>query len=158
VIIADVRDERLASCKPFGADYAINSADERLEEAVAGLTGGKGADVVVTANPAPQAQAQATNIAAKGGRIAFFGGLPHDRSQVALDTNLIHYKGLTIIGTSGFAPRHFYMALDLIARGKIQADKLVTHILPIDDFAKGVELAKEGKALKVVYKVNFGEC
>jgi hypothetical protein len=87
-------------------------------------------------------------------RRPFFGGLPHGGSTVSLDTNLIHYKGLFVIGTTGFAPRHHILSLDLMAAGKIPGDKLVTHILPLDDFAAGVEMAVNGEAMKVVFKIS----
>ena len=154
VIVADIKDDRLHMCKSFGADYTVNSSRESLEESVKKLTSGRGPDVVITANPVAQTQIQAVNLVARGGRIAFFGGLPQGRSQVTLDTNQIHYKGVTVIGTNGFAPRHFQTALELTAQGKILADKLVTHILPLGDFAKGVDLAREGKAIKVVYQAR----
>jgi threonine dehydrogenase-like Zn-dependent dehydrogenase len=43
------------------------------------LTDGRGADVVITATAANIAQEQAIRMAARRGRISFFGGLPQDR-------------------------------------------------------------------------------
>ena len=153
VIMADVSDERLTLACGFGADICINSGKEDLVHTVMELTEGKGVDVVITANPVPITQAQAIQVAAKAGRIAFFGGLPHDKSENILNSNMIHYKGLHIIGTTGFAPRHHIMALDLINSGRIPGEKLVTHILPLEQFAQGVSLASHGEAMKVVYKI-----
>lgn len=152
VIIADVFEERLQMCLPFGADETVNAAGVDLVSEVQRLTGGRGADVVITANPVAETQVQAVEMAKKGGRILFFGGLPHDRSKPGIDTNLIHYKGLQVIGTTTFAPRHHLIALDLMKTGRIPGDRLVTHVLPLDRFAEGVELAVSGKALKVVFK------
>lgn len=153
VIMADISDERLALTADFGADTCINSAKEDLVQAIMDLTEGKGVDVVITANPVPITQAQAIQVAAKAGRIAFFGGLPHDKSENVLNSNMIHYKGLHIIGTTGFAPRHHIMALELINSGRIPGEKLVTHILPLEQFAQGVSLASRGEAMKVVFKI-----
>jgi L-iditol 2-dehydrogenase len=154
VFIADVKASRLDMVRAFGPDAAINSSEVDLVEEVRRLTGGAGTDVVITANPVADTQVQALSAARKGGRIAFFGGLPHDKSVVPLDTNLIHYKGLTVIGTTGFAPRHHIQSLELMQSGRIPGDKLVTHILPLDDFPEGVQLAREGKAMKVVFKIG----
>lgn len=151
VIVADIFDDRLKLCEPFGPDITINSSKCDLVEEVKKITDGKGADVVITANPVPQTQIQAVEMAKKGGRILFFGGLPHDRSKPGIDTNIIHYKGLHVIGTTTFAPKHHLTALSLMQTGRIPGDKLVTHIMPLTDFKKGVELAATGKALKVVY-------
>lgn len=153
VFIADVKASRLEMTKAFGPDATIDSSRVDMIEEVRRLTDGTGPDVVITANPVAATQLQAIEVARKGGRIAFFGGLPHGSSTVPIDSNLIHYKGLSIIGTTGFAPRHHIQSLELMQSGRIPGDKLVTHILPLDEFEKGVELARAGEAMKVVYKI-----
>lgn len=154
VIVADIKDDRLEMCKPFGADIAINATNVDLVEEVMKITNGSGADVIITANPVPRTQVQAVEMAKKGGRILLFGGLPKDNSKPGIDTNIIHYRGLHLIGTTTFAPRHHLQALSLMEAKKIPGDKLVTHRLPLTDFKEGVRLARRGKALKVVYLPN----
>ena len=151
VIIADVFEERLKMCEPFGPDDLINTSKVNLVDEVKRLTGGKGADVVITANPVAETQIQAIEMAKKGGRILLFGGLPHDKSKPGIDTNLIHYRGLQVIGTTTFAPRHHMLALSMMKSGRIPGDKLVTHTMPLTAFKEGVAMALEGKALKVVF-------
>ena len=150
IIVVDVSDDRLGMCGQFGPDLCINSAHEDLNECVARETGGMGADVVITANPVGATQVQALEIAKKGGRVVFFGGLPHGDSKPGIDTNLIHYKGLTVIGISTFNLEHYRLALECLFTGVIPAKKIVTHILPLVDADKAIRLAKEGKALKIV--------
>ncbi len=151
VIISDIFDERLEMCEPFGPDLAINASRVNLVEEIKRVTGGKGADVVITANPVPETQVQAIEMARKGGRVLLFGGLPHGRSKPGIDTNLVHYKGLSVIGTTTFAPRHHLLAISMMNEGRIPGDRLVTHVMPLTEFKKGVELASAGKALKVVF-------
>ena len=45
-------------------------------------------------------------MAARQGRISFFGGLPKDNPIIALDSNLVHYRELTIVGANGSSPAH----------------------------------------------------
>ncbi len=151
VIVADIVDERLALAEPFGPDAVVNAAKTDLVAEVRRLTGGRGADVVITATPAPVAQVQAVEMARKGGRILLFGGLPKDQSRPGIDMNLVHYNALHLIGTTIFAPRHQRIALELMASGRIPVEKLVTHRFPLEAFAEGAHLALEGKALKVVF-------
>lgn len=151
IYIADVFDERLKMAQPFCPDALINASEVDVVEEVKKLTNGRGADVVITANPVGETQVQAVEMAKKGGRIILFGGLPHDKSKPGIDTNIIHYRGLHLIGTTTFAPRHQITALALLASGRIPGNKLVTHCLPLEQFHKGVELAAQGKALKVVF-------
>ena len=151
IIIADVVDERLALCGPFGPDMVVNASKVDLVEEIMSITGGRGADAVITANSVARTQVQAIEMTKKGGRIVLFGGLPNGDSKPGIDTNIIHYRGLSVIGTTTFAPRHHMLALSLMASGRIPGDKLVTHKMPLLHFNEGVRLASEGKALKVVF-------
>lgn len=151
IIIADIQESRLRMCAPFSPDATVDAAAEDLVDRVMKLTSGKGADVVITANPAGETQGQALEMVRKGGRVIFFGGLPHNSSKPGIDTNLIHYKGLHVLGATTFAPRHQKLAISMLASGSIPGEKLVTQILPLEQFAAGVALASEGKALKVVF-------
>jgi L-iditol 2-dehydrogenase len=151
IFVADIVDERLKMAEAFEPDATINSAKTGLVEEVRRLTDGKGADVIVTATPAPVAQVQAVEMARKGGRILLFGGLPKDDSRPGIDMNIVHYNALHLIGTTTFAPRHQLQALKLIASGKIPADRLITHRFPLEDFNVGAKMALEGQVLKAVF-------
>lgn len=152
VFIADVNAERLKLTEPFAPDAALDASQVDLVAEVRRLTGGKGADVVVTATPAPVAVVQAVEMARKGGRILLFGGLPKDDSKPGVDMNLVHYNALHLIGTTIFAPRHYRLAVHLVASGRIATDKLITHRFPLQEFVRGATMALEGKVLKAVFE------
>ena len=152
VFVSDVVDERLKLVQAFEPDAVINSATEDLPSRVRELTGGLGPSVVITANPAASSQVQAVEVAAKGGRIALFGGLPHSDSKPGVDMNVVHYQNLTLYGISRFAPRHFRLSLQMLESGQIPGEKLVTNVMPLSRFNDGLQLALEGKALKVVFQ------
>lgn len=151
VFIADVVEERLKLAEAFEPDATINAAQTDLVQEVRRLTHGKGADVIVTATPAPLAQVQAVEMARKGGRILLFGGLPKGDSKPGVDMNIVHYHALHLIGTTIFAPRHYRLALKFVASGRIPVHKLVTHRFPLSEFKQGAMLALEGKVLKAVF-------
>jgi L-iditol 2-dehydrogenase len=152
IFIADIVDDRLRMAEPFEPDAIINAARTDLVAEVRRLTGGKGADVIVTATPAPVAIVQAVEMARKSGRILVFGGLPKDNSKPGVDMNLVHYNALYLIGTTTFAPRHQRVALRLMASGRVPVDKLVTHQFPLAEFQRGATMALEGKVLKGVFR------
>lgn len=151
IFVADIVDDRLKMAELFEPDGTINAAEIDLVEEVRRLTGGKGADVIVTATPAPVAVVQAVEMARKGGRILIFGGLPKGKSKPGVDMNTIHYNALHLIGTTTFAPRHQRVALRLMVSGRIPMDKLVTHRFPLSEFKRGAMMALEGKVLKAVF-------
>jgi len=151
VFITDIQPERLEMAQAFSPDATINGSEVNVVEEIRRLTGGKGADVVVTATPAPAAQVQAVEMARKGGRILIFGGLPKDNSKPGIDMNIVHYNALHLIGTTIFAPRHQRQALELLASGRIPGEKLITHRFALEQFVEGANLALAGRALKAVF-------
>ena len=130
-------------------DAAVAAGEIDPVAAVLDLTGGRGADVVITAAASGRAQEQAVAMAARQGRISFFGGLPKDKPVIALDSNLVHYRELTIVGANGSSPRHNADALGLIATGTIPAADLITHRLPLDNVLDAIATVESGEAIKV---------
>ncbi|MFI7446249.1 zinc-dependent dehydrogenase [Nonomuraea sp. NPDC049714] len=147
VFLVDVNAERLAmAAELVRPDAAIDTdpVDQVLK-----LTGGRGADVVITAAAAGAAQEQAVLMAARQGRISFFGGLPKDDPFIRLDSNLVHYRELTIVGANGSSPAHNAEALRLIAEGAVPVADLITHRLPLSQVLDGIDLVSRGAAIKV---------
>jgi L-iditol 2-dehydrogenase len=148
VFLADVNPERLAmSAERVRPDAAIHGPD--LIDQVMKLTDGRGADVIVTAAASGAAQEQALQMAARQGRISFFGGLPKDDPVIACDSNLVHYRELTIVGANGSSPGHNARALELIASGAVPVADLITHRLPLTDVLAGIDTVARGIAIKV---------
>lgn len=152
VFIADISADRLGFAEAFEPDALIDVSKTDIVDEVRRLTNGKGADVIVTATPAPIAVVQAVQMARKGGRILVFGGLPKDNSTPPVDMNLVHYNALYVIGTTTFAPRHYRLAVKLVTSNRIPVDKLITHRFPLAEFKQGAQMALEGKVLKAVFE------
>jgi L-iditol 2-dehydrogenase len=150
VFLADLNPERLALAAGLvQPDAALCSGEVDLVAEVLGLTGGRGADVVVTAAAAGSAQEQALQLTARQGRISFFGGLPKDNPVIRLDSNLVHYRELTIVGANGSSPAHNAEALDLIATGAVPVTDLITHRLPLERTLDAFGIVARGEAIKV---------
>jgi L-iditol 2-dehydrogenase len=113
------------------------------------LTGGRGADVVITATAANVTQEQAISMAARNGRISFFGGLPKTNPFITCDSNLVHYRQLHIHGANGSAPDHHKRALEYISSGQIPVKDLITEHVPLDRALEAFDIVKSGRAIKV---------
>jgi L-iditol 2-dehydrogenase len=150
VFLVDLSQRRLdmaaALVRP---DAAICSGATDPVAEVLALTGGHGADVVITAAASGAAQEQALHMAARRGRISFFGGLPPDQPFINCDSNLVHYRELTIVGASGASPAHNRAALDLIATGEVAVADLITLRLPLDQVGRAIDVISHGEAIKV---------
>jgi L-iditol 2-dehydrogenase len=150
VFLVDLNAERLAMAAALvRPDAAICGADTDVVDAVLKLTGGRGADVVITAAASGAAQEQALQMTARQGRISFFGGLPKDDPVIRLDSNLVHYRELTIVGANGSSPAHNKRALQLIADGSVPVADLITHRLPLAEVLDAIDIVSRGAAIKV---------
>jgi L-iditol 2-dehydrogenase len=151
IVLVELNSARLEmSSQRVQPDAAIDAGREDAIDAVLKLTDGRGADVIITAAGSGAAQEEALQMAARGGRISFFGGLPKDDPVVALDSNIVHYRQLTIVGANGSTPAHNAQALRLIATGAVPVKDLITDRLSLDQVLDGIEAVKSGNSIKVV--------
>lgn len=150
VILVDINSERLKmSADAVQPDVVINASEVNIVEEILKLTDGRGADVIITATPANITQEQAVSMAARNGRISFFGGLPKTNPTITLDSNLVHYRQLHIHGANGSAPEHNRRALDYIASGEVPVADLITRRIKLRDVLDAFGIVERGEAIKV---------
>ncbi|MGC4153511.1 MAG: zinc-dependent dehydrogenase [Propionicimonas sp.] len=150
VILVDVNAGRLAmSAEAVHPDVTIDASTTDVVAEVMRLTGGRGADVVITATAANVTQEQAIAMAARNGRISFFGGLPKTNPTITCDSNLVHYRQLHIHGANGSAPEHNRKALEYIASGLVPVKDLITVRLPLERALEAFDIVAAGEAIKV---------
>ncbi len=150
IILSEVSRARLDQAAGFGFDVLVNSAESDLAARVMAETDGRGADVVIVAAPAAGPQEQALHLVRKRGTVVLFASLPKDNSMLNIDSRAIHYGELRVVGTSDSAPWHVEKAIELLASDLVPADKLATHILPLDQIHEAYKLMETGEALRVV--------
>ncbi len=151
VFLADINGERLKlSAEKVSPDAAIDISSEDLATRIKDLTGGRGPSVVITAAPSGAAQELAISIVAPGGRVSFFGGLPKDKPMISCDSNIVHYKEVTLYGANGSSPAQNKEALAMIADGRVKVADLITHREPLSNVQGAIDAVLSGKAIKVV--------
>ena len=151
VVLVEMNGARLRmSSQRVEPDSAIDASKENAVDAVLKLTDGRGADVIITAAASGAAQEEALQMASRGGRISFFGGLPKDNPVINLDSNVVHYRELTIVGANGSTPAHNAEALRLIASGAVPVKDLITDRLPLDQVLDAIKAVQSGRSIKVV--------
>jgi L-iditol 2-dehydrogenase len=150
VIVSEPMAERAAQVKRMGADRVVNPAEENLQAAVMEESGGRGADVIIVAAPVHAAQEQALHLAAIGGRINFFGGLPKDRPTITLDSNVVHYKELIVTGTTACSTDDCWRAARLVNAGVIDLSDVVSERFPLRQALAAFAAAEDRKSLKIV--------
>ncbi|HEU4656905.1 MAG TPA: alcohol dehydrogenase catalytic domain-containing protein [Capillimicrobium sp.] len=150
VLVSEPSPVRREEAAELAGAVGIDPTAEDLRERVLEETGGRGADVVITAVPVRAVQEQALDAAAIGGRINFFGGLPKDASRIEIDSNDVHYRELTITGTTANDTDDCRQALALATSGRVDLQRLVTARFPLDRADEAFAAAAGGSELKVV--------
>ncbi len=126
VIAAGKRPNQLSLASRMGADLVLDSTRSNVVEQVRKITNGRrGADVVIEAVGTTETWQQAMGMVRRGGTINLFGGCPSG-THIPLDTTLIHYSEITIKASFHHTPRHIREALDIIHRGNLRAQSLIT--------------------------------
>lgn len=149
IIVVDKNKQRAENALTFGADEYVWSGEGDAVAKVMDLTGGKGADVVLTANPVASTHLQAIDMAGHRARVNLFGGVPAG-TTILLEPNKIHYKEMAVMGSHGSTPRQHKMALDLIASGKIDMKKYISHHYPLEEIRTAFQTTESGEGMKVI--------
>lgn len=140
--------------RDLGTWHVFNNETQDVISEVQRLTNGRGADVAIVAAPVKSVQVQALKIVRKRGRIGLFGGLPKNDSIVSLDANQIHYNEISLVGNFSYHPYMHAIALDLLSRGKIEAEKIITATYPLERVVEAFSAAMNSTELKVVLVPN----
>lgn len=149
VIAVDLSEERLSIAKDFGADFTINAStiDDQVQ-AVKKLTdGNRGADIVVDATGVPKVWEMAIQMGRKGATINLFGGCPSGTS-INVDTKLIHYSQLKILGIYHHTPYYVKKAFKLIENRQIDASKFITADVSLENLIDALEAMGKQKGIK----------
>ncbi|KKC24644.1 zinc-dependent alcohol dehydrogenase [Sphingomonas sp. SRS2] len=149
VLIADTVDHSLAVASALGAAEVVHCTREDPVEQVMTWTGGRGADIVFecAGGPSmPETLPQATRMARRGGKVVIVGGFEEGETAIPLQWQRIQMSEIKIIPSASFAFRDIYpeqgMVVELIAKGKLDANKLITHRFGLDRINEAFEVAQ----------------
>jgi L-iditol 2-dehydrogenase len=143
--VAYRRNQALA----LGADQVVDPLNEDLGEIVNKLSRGRGVDVIIVAAPSKPAQESALEIAATGGRINFFGGLPKEDPYIRFDSNAVHYKELIVTGTTACSTLDCLHAAELVTTSILDLKPLITSRYPLREAPAAFKAAADGTNLRV---------
>ncbi|MDH6364007.1 L-iditol 2-dehydrogenase [Enterococcus sp. PF1-24] len=149
VLMNDLQIDRLNTAKELVPELTIVTSDN-LQEKIMFETGGKGVDLCIVAAPAPKVQEESFNYMGMNGRLLFFGGLPKEKENVPLNTNLLHYKQLRVYGCTRASLNGYRLSEKLIASGRIPLNQLITKLYPIDSFMEALKNAEQAVGMKNV--------
>lgn len=148
VIAVDLEDNKLELAKKFGADIGLNPKKCDVIQEVMKLTGGRGADAAIEVVGASATVNTAIDVTRRGGSICLVGNLS---PKVEMPLQKLVTRELSVYGScasNGEIPQ----CIDLLSRGAIQVQPLITALAKLDDGPTWFKRLYEGEpgAMKVV--------
>ena len=141
IIVQDLISSRLDMASMFGADMLIDGRlplEERLEK-VREATEGVGPDVVIEAAGVPQAFKEALDFARRGGKLIEAGNYTNNGPTEIIPFYICN-KDLDIHGSWAYPSLIFKDAISMLERTPLPVEKVVTHLLPLKEFSKGLDM------------------
>jgi len=139
VDVVDVNPDRLATAKQLGCSAAAASPDE-LERPL-------GWDLVVDATGNQSAIQDGIGRVGPGGTFLQFGVSSYS-ARVTIEPYRIYNKEITITGSMAVL-HSFERAAELFAAGVLDAEALISHRMPLEQYADALEMFRSGQGRKI---------
>ena len=153
LISLDLKDNRLAKAREFGADLVWNPNKTDIVAEIMKLTGGYGCDIYIEATGHTSSVIQGMQMIRKLGRFVEFSVFSE---PVTLDWSIIgDRKELDVLG-SHLSPYCYPMVIKNIGTGKLRTDGVVTKVFPLEDWAEAFRAADSSREDGTDIKVAFG--
>ena len=150
IIMVEIAEARADIAKRMIPEIImINPKEQDTVAEVARITGGRGANVVIAALSVPSVHTEAQIIASKMGRISLFGGIAGE-SKGYLDSNLIHYKELSVYGVHATTAAMMKRIIQYVAEGRLDLEKYVSYVCKLENIEDGFASIRDQNALKVL--------
>ena len=148
IIALDTDPLRRGTAKSFGADEALDPSDPDLDKKIKNLTCGRGIDHAIEAVGATEPIKTAISIVRKGGSVTLVGNVS---PSVEIPLQAVVSRQLSLQGSCAISGE-YPLALDLMARKKINVKALVSATAPLSDGDTWMNKLynREGNLLKVV--------
>jgi aryl-alcohol dehydrogenase len=150
IVAVDRVAERLDLARELGATHVIETGDTPLAEALAGITGGAGADGIVETTGSTAVLRQGVDALAARGTLVIVGAPPFG-SEVCLDVNAM-IPGRRVVGLTlgdSETQRLIPALVCLVRQGRLPIDRLITQY-PFHDIGQAVQDMSAAKAIKPV--------
>ena len=147
VLVVEPDETRRALAAELGF-AAYDPAGDDVAAAVSDATGGAGADVVFEVSGSPAGILAATQLACLRGRVVVVAIFSEPKPVALFD---LFWKELELIGARVYEPEDFDAAIDLLAAGSLEVERLITAVEPLERVpAVFDELSSGRPAMKIL--------
>ncbi len=145
---AEDRD-RLRLAEALGADRVVDVSTEDLSSAVAALTGGKGADILIECAGNEHAVRGGLDALRTQGQYLQVGLLGREMS-IRFDT--LVYKELKVTGSISSRDVSWRTAIELVRTAKVRPELFLSEPWALDDWEQAFRMHAERRELKILFK------
>jgi L-iditol 2-dehydrogenase len=148
IIAVDIDANKLKKAVEYGADLGLRSDETDVVSEIKRLTGGLGADLAYEVVGIPPTFKLAVQSVRKGGSVGLIGNLAH---AVEMPLQAVVTRQVTLYGSCA-SSGEYPACLDMLARGKIQVDDMISEVAPLRDGKQWFDrlYAKEPGLMKVI--------
>jgi L-iditol 2-dehydrogenase len=143
---------RFRIARDAGAHEVINVQRENLWRVVSSRTNGRGADMIIEASGSVSAIDAAMEVVRKKGSIVVLGVTKEDNIPVGWHRGM--FKEIDLLFSFSSNHADWERALNLISRGKVLANKIISNVIPLNDWQKGFEMLASGMVVKTLIKIS----
>ena len=145
-----VRPDELGFAETLGAHATVHVGDQDAVEETRRLVGG-GLDLVVETAGAVEAVELATRLVRPGGRVVLLG-IAGEGKVLELPADRIMFGDMDVIGSCSYTTSAWGRVVELLARGLVDFEPLVTHRFPVARFEDAFEVLdkRDGAVAKVL--------
>lgn len=149
ILVSEPNKKRRETAEGLGAIVLDPANDEDACKWAAKQTNGFGPNVVIVAVGNAKVAESAIDCSARGGVVHLFGGLPKD-AMLSVSAYTIHYKEVSLIGTSGFRSKDYRLAVEMIKNHSVSLKQLISARLPLEKTGEAIKISSDLDTLKVM--------
>lgn len=140
---------RLERARQLGAGTVVHVDERDPVEAVREATDGSLADVVIVGPGSIEAMQLGLGLAGRGATVVLFTA-SHPEERLPVQPYDLYFREIRLVPSYSCGPDDTKQALELIARGVVTAEQVVTHQFPLDAIDDAYRTAASPSALKTV--------
>ncbi len=144
IIVSEPSGKRREYAEKCGADFTVNPNDKDPAEFVKSVTG-IGVDIVI--DVVGSRVEDGIRAVRKGGKVLLFGF--NTRAEPKIIQHQIVLKEIQLLG-SWIARSTFPEAVQILEKGVLDLEKLITHIMPLSKINEGIALLAKGEGLEII--------
>ncbi|WP_225335310.1 zinc-dependent alcohol dehydrogenase family protein [Halomicrobium urmianum] len=148
IVVSEPDDERRELAAELGADAVVDPDETDPVEAVPAAAGGP-VDVGVEAIGLVPTVEQANAVTAKGGATLVFG-VPAEDATMEISPFDVFFDEVGYRGSYSLTTEDFERAVTLLQHGRIDADRLISHRIGLDDLPSAFDRMERTDGLKNV--------